>query len=158
MGVENANTAHDDEHWMRHALTLADKAEQLGEVPVGAVLVLDNEILAEGWNHPIISNDPSMHAEIHAVRSACESLSNYRLPKGTTLYVTLEPCSMCAGALIHARVGRVVFGAADARTGAAGSVFEILGTDRLNHFVEVSGGVLESQCREKLQTFFRARR
>lgn len=149
------NSTH--KHWMKYALTLADKAEQKGEVPVGAVLVKDNEIIGEGWNHPIAKHDPTAHAEIMALRNAADKIGNYRLID-TTLYVTLEPCVMCVGAIIHARVSRVVFGASDPRTGAAGSMFDILGTDKLNHKVAIENGVLEQECAEKLRTFFKARR
>lgn len=146
-----------DRHWIQHALELARHAEAAGEVPVGSVIVRDGQVLGEGWNAPISLHDPTAHAEIAALRAAAAREGNYRLT-GATLYVTLEPCCMCAGAIIHARIGRVVFGAADPRTGAAGSVFEILGTDRLNHRVEVRGGVLEAECGESLRAFFRARR
>jgi len=146
-----------DSQFMQHALALADRAEQAGEVPVGAVLVRDNEIIGEGWNHPISGKDPTAHAEIMALRSAAEKIGNYRLVN-TTLYVTLEPCVMCAGAIIHARVGKVVFGARDPKTGAAGSVFDVLGTEKLNHIVQVESGVLEQECSEKLRAFFQARR
>lgn len=146
-----------DEHWMRHALSLAQKAAGQGEVPVGALLVRDGEILGEGWNQPITLHDPSAHAEMLAMRTAGILTGNYRLP-GTTLYVTLEPCPMCAGAMIHARVERVVFGAFDPKTGAAGSVFNVLTDERHNHRIEVSGGVLEEECAETLRGFFRARR
>jgi tRNA(adenine34) deaminase len=146
-----------DEYWMRRALNLAQQAEQEGEVPVGAVLVLDDELIGEGWNRPIVSHDPSSHAEINAIRAASLNLSNYRLP-GTELYVTLEPCVMCAGAIIHARIERLVFGAHDAKAGAAGSVFNILPTNKLNHQVQVSAGVMEASCAEILQTFFKQRR
>jgi tRNA(adenine34) deaminase len=146
-----------DRHWMQHALELAGHAEAAGEVPVGSVIVRDGEILGEGWNAPISLHDPTAHAEIAALRAAATREGNYRLT-GATLYVTLEPCCMCAGAIIHARIGRVVFGAADPKTGAAGSVFEILGTDRLNHRVTVTGGVLEQECAESLRSFFRSRR
>ena len=142
---------------MRHALDLAQRAEAEGEVPVGAVIVRDDTILGEGWNRPILNHDPSAHAEIMALRAAGQQETNYRLG-GTTLYVTLEPCVMCAGAIIHARVDRVVFGASDPRAGAAGSVFSVLGTDQLNHVVNVQGGVLAEPCGEVLRQFFRARR
>lgn len=142
---------------MQHALSLADKAEQAGEVPVGAVLIKDDEIIAEGWNHPITEHDPTAHAEIMALRAGAKKLNNYRLVD-TTLYVTLEPCVMCAGAIIHARVSKVVFGASDPKTGAAGSMFDILGTEKLNHKVEVERGVLEKECADKLRRFFKARR
>ncbi len=146
-----------DHHWMRLALELADRAEHAGEVPVGAVLVLDEQVVGQGWNSPISSTDPTAHAEVAALRDAAQRLGNYRLP-GTTLYVTLEPCAMCAGAIIHARVSRVVYGAADPKGGAADSVFPILGTDRLNHRVEVCGGVLGDESGSRLQRFFRQRR
>ena len=150
-------TTENEVHWMRHALELAQQAEAGDEVPVGAVIVMDNEIIAEGWNRPIIANDPTAHAEINAMRAAAKTLGNYRLAD-VDLYVTLEPCVMCAGAIIHARLRRVVFGAHDPRAGAAGSVFEILGTDRLNHQVEVVGGVLATECAAILQNFFRNKR
>lgn len=147
-----------DAHWMRHALLLAAKAEEAGEVPVGAVIVSGNEILAEGRNQPIESNDPSAHAELVALRSACAQVQNYRLPADTTLYVTLEPCPMCAGALVHGRIGRVVFAAPDPRTGAAGSVFDLLNSEMLNHRAEVTGGVLQEESAQMLRTFFKSRR
>ncbi|MCH8261445.1 MAG: tRNA adenosine(34) deaminase TadA [Proteobacteria bacterium] len=146
-----------DEDWMQYALSLAKKAEQQDEVPVGAILVMDDECIAEGWNKPISSNDPTAHAEIMALRAASEQLQNYRLPK-TTLYVTLEPCMMCAGALIHARVARVVYGATDPKAGAAGSVFELLGTDKLNHKIEITRGVMKDECASLLTSFFQRRR
>ena len=146
-----------DEDWMQYALSLAKKAEQQDEVPVGAILVMDDECIAEGWNKPISSNDPTAHAEIMALRAASEQLQNYRLPK-TTLYVTLEPCMMCAGALIHARVARVVYGATDPKAGAAGSVFELLGTDKLNHKIEITRGVMKDECTLLLTSFFQRRR
>ena len=129
----------------------------MGEVPVGAVLVLNNECVAEAWNQPIAARDPSAHAEMLALRQAAQKLGNYRL-NDTTLYVTLEPCAMCAGAIIHARVVRVVFGAADTRAGAGGSVFQILDCDKLNHRVRITGGVLETACTAILQDFFQKRR
>ncbi len=146
-----------DTYWMRRALTLAQQAAREGEVPVGAVLVKDGEMIAEGWNRPIAENDPSGHAEMRVLRAAGKTLENYRLP-GTTLYVTLEPCPMCAGALVHARVARVVYAAADPRTGAAGSVFNLLQSDSLNHRCEVSGGVLAEESGALLQEFFKRRR
>ena len=143
---------------MQRALALAENAEREGEVPVGALLVRDGEIIGEGWNCPIRSHDASAHAEIQALRNAGVRVNNYRLP-GTTLYVTLEPCPMCAGAIIHARVDRVVFGAADPKGGAAGSVFDLLPSDqRFNHRVEVDGGVLARECSERLRAFFISRR
>ena len=146
-----------DEEWMRHALVLAERAQKQGEVPVGAVLVKHNAVVAEGWNKPIAHHDPSAHAEIMALRLAGQRQENYRFPN-TTLYVTLEPCTMCAGAMIHARVGRVVFGAYDPKTGAAGSVFNVLGDARHNHQIEVLGGILAGQCGDTVRDFFRARR
>lgn len=143
---------------MQRALELAGQAEQAGEVPVGALLVKGGEIIGEGWNRPIGSHDPSAHAEITALRDAAARLQNYRLP-GTTLYVTLEPCPMCAGAIVHARVERVVYGTTDPKGGAAGSVFDLLPSDRrFNHQVAVDGGVLGDRCRDQLRAFFRARR
>lgn len=147
----------DDEHWMRRALALASRAQEQGEVPVGALLVEAGDVVGEGWNQPIGSHDPTAHAEIVALRAAAARYGNYRLP-GTTLYVTLEPCVMCAGAIIHARVARVVFGAPDPRAGAAGSVYDVLTVPRLNHVVEAQGGVLAGACGKQLRGFFRARR
>lgn len=146
-----------DEHWMIHALQLADKAEEQGEVPVGAVLVRDGEVLAEGWNQTICSHDPTAHAEIEALRKAARKLENYRLPE-TTLYVTLEPCPMCVGAMIHARVDRVVYGAHDPKTGAVEGAIPLLNDPTHNHQIEVTGGVLAEQCGQKLVDFFQNRR
>lgn len=147
-----------DQAWMRHAMAMADRASESGEVPVGAVLV-DGEggLLAEAHNAPIARHDCSAHAEMLCLRQGGEALGNYRLT-GTTLYVTLEPCVMCAGAIIHARVARVVFGASDPKAGAAGSVYDVLSQPRLNHAVALSGGVLAEDCAQQLQRFFRARR
>jgi tRNA(adenine34) deaminase len=148
----------DDVTFMRRALALAADAEAQGEVPVGAVLVRDGAVIGEGWNHPIGSRDPTAHAEIAALRVAAARVGNYRLP-GSTLYVTLEPCPMCAGAIVHARVERVVYGAADPRSGAAGSVFDLLPSDRrFNHRTECEGGVLADECAALLRGFFRQRR
>ena len=146
-----------DTHWMQRALDLARQAERMGEVPVGAVLVLNNECVAEAWNQPVAAHDPSAHAEILALRQAGQKLGNYRLGD-TTLYVTLEPCAMCAGAIIQARIARLVFGAADTRAGAGGSVFQILDSDKLNHRVRITAGVLEAECTGILQEFFKKRR
>jgi tRNA(adenine34) deaminase len=146
-----------DEHWMRHALMLAQRAQAEGEVPVGAVLLKDNEIVGEGWNRPITTHDPSAHAEMMALRAAAQTLGNYRLT-GTTLVVTLEPCIMCAGAITHARVSRLVFGAADPKAGAVHSVYDVIANPRLNHRVEWSGEILEPDCSELLRSFFRSRR
>ncbi len=143
--------------WMRHAMNLAQRAQAQGEVPVGAVLVRAEQILGQGWNRSITEHDPSAHAEIMALRAAGRQANNYRLP-GSTLYVTLEPCVMCAGAILHARVEHLVFGAFDPKTGAAGSVFELVQDTRHYHRCEVTGGVLAPQCAEQLQAFFRARR
>ena len=148
----------DDAAWMRRALALAVHARDAeGEVPVGAVLVLDGEIVGEGWNRNITLNDPSAHAEIGALRDAGKRLGNHRIP-GSTLYVTLEPCAMCAMALVHARVARVVYGATDPKTGAAGSVFDTLVSDRHNHRVQVEGGFLREESAALLKAFFRAKR
>lgn len=143
---------------MQQALLLARRAESQGEVPVGAVVVLNDEIIGEGWNRPIGLQDPTAHAEIVALRDAASRVGNYRLP-GTTLYVTLEPCPMCAGAIVHARVARVVYGADDPKGGAAGSVFDLLPTDqRFNHSVAVKGGVLQQHATDLLKDFFRQKR
>ena len=146
-----------DEAWMRHALELAHAAEAAGEVPVGAILVKDGQIIGSGANSPIACQDPTAHAEIQALRAAGKSLKNYRLVD-STLYVTMEPCPMCAGALVNARVSRLVYGAADLRVGAAGTVFDIVRAPEVNHRLEVTAGVLEPACRDLLQTFFRVRR
>ncbi|MFT5675894.1 MAG: tRNA(adenine34) deaminase [Paraglaciecola sp.] len=146
-----------DQQWMTYALSLADKAEAQGEIPVGAVLVRDKQIIGEGWNQSITLNDPSAHAEMQAIREAGKLIGNYRLIN-TTLYVTLEPCPMCAGLLVHSRIQRLVFGASDLKSGAAGSVMDLLRDERLNHQVEVSSGVLAKQCADKLSSFFRNRR
>lgn len=146
-----------DRHWMQRALALAATAETEGEVPVGAVLVLDEEAIGEGWNRPIAAHDATAHAEVQAIRAAGQKLGNYRLT-GSTLYVTLEPCVMCVGAMIHARVGRLVFGAHDPKTGAVASRFELLAGDQHNHRLKVIAGVLEDQCGERLRQFFRGRR
>lgn len=148
-----------DEHikWMLYALKLSERASALGEVPVGAVLVLDGEAIGEGWNQPIINHDPSAHAEMMAIRQAAKRIGNYRLIN-TTLYVTLEPCPMCAGLLVHSRIERLVYGAADYKTGAAGSVMNLLQHPQLNHQVDVLPGVLSDECAEQLSAFFRQRR
>ncbi len=146
-----------DVFWMQHALELAKRAESEGEVPVGAVVVLDDEVIGEGWNSPIIDHDPTAHAEIIALRNASKKINNYRL-LNSTLYVTLEPCIMCSGAIIHSRVKRVVYGAFDPKAGAEQSAFSILGTDCLNHKVEVTHGVMAAECGQILTDFFRKRR
>lgn len=146
-----------DEHWMQQALACAARAAEAGEVPVGAVLVAGDKMIAEGWNQPIVGHDPTAHAEVMCLRAAGQTLGNYRLAD-TTLYVTLEPCLMCVGAIVHARVARVVFGAFDPKSGAVSSLcrgFELPG---LNHRVEASGGVLAEPCGALLREFFRDRR
>lgn len=147
----------DDERCMQRALELAEQAGEEGEVPVGAVLVHDGRIAGEGRNRMIASGDPTAHAEMEAIRAACRTAGNYRLP-GAELFVTLEPCAMCAGAIVLARISRVVFSARDPRSGAAGSVFNVLDNTSLNHRCEVQSGLLEEQSAELLRAFFRARR
>jgi len=146
----------DQEH-MQRALALAARAEAEGEVPVGALVVCNGEIVGEGWNRPISARDPTAHAEIVALRAAAQRLDNYRLT-GCTLYVTLEPCPMCAGAIVHARIARVVYGAVDPLAGSAGSVFELLQSAKLNHRASVQGGVLAESCSTQLKAFFQSRR
>jgi tRNA(adenine34) deaminase len=156
--VTTADPTDPDEVFMRRALELAQGAALAGEVPVGAVVVdKDGQIVGEGWNQPIGAHDPSAHAEMIALRQAAACIGNYRLP-GTTLYVTLEPCAMCAGAIIHARVQRLVFGAPDPKAGAVYSLYELISRPLLNHVVEWRGGVLEDECGGILRAFFRARR
>ena len=155
--LERSPATAPDARWMRRALELARRAAEQGEVPVGAVVVADGRCLGEGWNRPVRANDPTAHAEIVALRQAAAALGNYRLP-GAALYVTLEPCAMCAGALVHARVACVVYGAADPRAGAAGSVLTVLGDARLNHRPRVRGGLLADEAAALLQDFFRRRR
>ena len=147
----------DDVYWMRHALALAERAEAAGEVPVGAVLLLDDQLVAEGWNRPIGSHDPAAHAEVVALRAAGESLGNYRLT-GSTLYVTLEPCLMCVGAIVHARVARLVYGATDPKSGFVNTLCQGFELPGLNHRPEVTAGVLADACSAQLKAFFRARR
>jgi tRNA(adenine34) deaminase len=153
-----ADTGVDDATFMRRALELAREAAAAGEVPVGAVVVAGGEVIGEGWNRPIGTHDPTAHAEIVALRDAATRSGNYRLP-GSELFVTLEPCAMCAGAIVHARVDRVVFAAPDPRSGAAGSVFDLLPADRrFNHYTRCEGGVLADESAALLRDFFRARR
>jgi tRNA(adenine34) deaminase len=147
----------DDSEFMALALDLAREAGSVGEVPVGALAVRDGEVIGRGYNQPILRHDPSAHAEIMALRAAAARLGNYRMP-GCTLYVTLEPCAMCAGAILHARIDRVVFGARDPKTGAAGSVIDLFAESRLNHHTSIVGGVLAEQCGSLLSGFFAARR
>ena len=149
--------AASDETWMRRALELAQRARGEGEVPVGAVVVLDGTLAGEGWNRPISASDATSHAETEAIRAACRGLRNYRL-NGATLYVTLEPCAMCIGAIFHARIARVVYGAPDPKTGAAGSVINLFAEHKLNHHAVVEGGVLAQECGEMLRAFFAERR
>ncbi len=146
-----------DETFMREALTLARQAWAEGEVPVGALVVQDGAIIGRGYNRPIGGNDPTAHAEIQALRAAAQSVGNYRLP-GCSLYVTIEPCTMCAGAIIHARITRVVYGARDAKTGAHGSVVDLFAEPRLNFHAEITGGVLAEECGKLLTEFFAERR
>lgn len=146
-----------DEAFMRQALVLADTAAEQDEVPVGALVVLDGEIIGRGFNSPIMDNDASAHAEINALRDASIKLSNYRLPE-CTLYVTLEPCTMCIGAMIHARIGRLVFGAKEPRAGAVESQLLLLDQNFFNHHIEWCGGVLASESSDKLKQFFKAKR
>lgn len=146
-----------DEHFMRAALELADQAERLGEVPVGAVVVVDGVITGRGRNSPIESRDPTAHAEVRALREAAERAGDYRLANAT-LYATMEPCAMCAGALVSARIKRLVFGTRDLRFGAVRSKFRIADSDLLNHRVEVVEGVLAEECVARLKRFFEARR
>lgn len=150
-------TESPDLAFMREALAQARLAGEAGEVPVGAVLVVDEKIVGRGFNQPITSSDPSAHAEIMCLRDAGRNLGNYRLP-GSTLYVTLEPCAMCSGALMHARVERIVFGARDPKTGAVGSVVNLFAEERLNHHATVQGGVLAEECGALLSAFFASRR
>ena len=146
-----------DEKWMLYALELAEKAKAQGEIPVGAVIVRDDEVIGEGWNQSITLNDPTAHAEVMALRDAGKQVSNYRVIDAT-LYVTLEPCPMCAGALVHGRVAKVVYGTNDLKTGAGGSVMNLLNHELLNHKVEIESGVLAEKCSHELSAFFKTRR
>ena len=146
-----------DRQFMQQALEQAELASIAGEVPVGAVLVRDGQVISRGFNQPIGNHDPSAHAEMMALRAAAQAESNYRLP-GTTLYVTLEPCTMCAGAMLHARVERVVFGATDPKTGAAGSVLNVFAEKQINHQTQVEGGIMGDECGQVLRDFFKERR
>lgn len=147
----------DDERFMTEALALARAAQARGEVPVGAVVVMDGAVVGRGGNAPIAASDPTAHAEIAALREAGRALGNYRLP-GCALYVTIEPCAMCAGAMLHARIARLVFGARDPKTGACGSVVDLFADPRLNHHATVAGGVLADECGKLVSDFFAARR
>lgn len=148
---------HNDLFWMRLALQNARQAAEEGEVPVGAVIVEGEELLAEASNSPVHTTDPTAHAEINALRLACQHRNNYRLP-GATLYVTLEPCIMCMGALLHARIKRLVYGAVDLKSGAADSLYQLGSDQRLNHQLEISDGILKEECAELLRSFFQKRR
>lgn len=159
--AKNIKTCHNDperdERWMREALSQAEKAQAAGEVPVGAVIVMNDQLLSTACNSAISLHDPSAHAEILAIRTAAATLCNYRLTD-TTLYVTLEPCLMCAGAMIHARIARLVYGASDPKYGAAESLYRVFEDRRLNHVVAVQGGILAAECGEILSGFFRHKR
>lgn len=150
-------TSSEDARWMQHALEQARFAAEAGEVPVGAIVVKDGEIVGRGHNRNLLDNDPTAHAEIVALRQAAARLGNHRL-SGCALFATIEPCAMCAGAMIHARLARVVYGASDPKTGAAGSVLAVLNHPKLNHRVEVTSGVLANKCSEILTSFFQSRR
>lgn len=146
-----------DQFFMQQALLLAEQAQQQGEIPVGAILVCNNVIIARGWNQSIQLNDPSAHAEMQAIRKAGITLANYRM-LDCTLYVTLEPCPMCAGLLVHSRIKRLVYGADDLKTGSCGSVFNLAQSDKLNHQIDITSGVLQQQCSTMLSAFFKRRR
>lgn len=154
MTIQNEAT---DIAYMRQALALAQRAADQGEVPVGALVVFEDKVIGEGWNQPISTQDPTAHAEIVALRDAARRLANYRLT-GASLYVTLEPCPMCAGAIVHARIARVIYGTTDPIAGAAGTVFNVLAAPSLNHRPAVQGGVLAEECAHGLKSFFQARR
>jgi tRNA(adenine34) deaminase len=155
--VERGPVVNRDVDWMRHALKLAARAEAEGEVPVGALVVRDDQLMGEGWNQPVALRDPTAHAEVLALRAAAQRIGDYRLG-GATLYVTLEPCPMCAAAISHARIARLVFGAWDPRQGAAGSAFNLVTSEALNHHVDSFGGVLSVECSAMLRKFFETRR
>jgi len=155
LDIDEAKYTH--EYWMQNALALAEKAEVAGEVPVGAILVKDNQVIGEGFNQPIINHDPTAHAEIIAMRAAGKLLQNYRLVD-TTLYVTLEPCAMCAMAMVHARINTIVFATKEPRTGASGSLYQLLQHQGHNHQIEIIEGVMQQQSSEMLKAFFKQRR
>jgi len=161
--IDSREQERRDHHWMKHALNLARQAEELGEVPVGAVLIehdpveLSDKLLAEGFNQVISLHDSTAHAEINAIRKACKAVKNYRLPN-TTLYITLEPCAMCAGAIIHSRISRVVIATQEPRAGAAGSVFNVLENEQLNHHCDVHFGIMQKDSSDMLKAFFKERR
>jgi tRNA(adenine34) deaminase len=156
-GKDEGGRMKDDLHFMREALALAKLAAEAGEVPVGAVLVREGAVVGRGYNRPVTGRDPTAHAEVMALRDAAEQIGNYRLGE-CELYVTLEPCVMCAGAIMHARVSRVVYGATDPKSGACGSVVDLFADDRLNHHATVTGGVMAEEAARLLQEFFGARR
>lgn len=147
----------DDERWMTYAMALAAQGETLGEVPVGAVIIQDGNCIGEGFNQPISSHDPTAHAEIIALRQAAQQIQNYRLV-GSTIYVTLEPCTMCVGALVHARIARLVFGTTETKAGAVVSKLRLLDNDHFNHKVDYTGGLMAQHCQHQLSDFFAARR
>ena len=151
------NQAELDHQFMQQAIEQAQLAAVAAEVPVGAVLVRDGQVIAKAFNKPIGNHDPSAHAEMLALREAAKTEENYRLP-GSTLYVTLEPCAMCSGAILHARVDRVVFGAPDPKTGAAGSVLDVFSSKQINHQTSIEGGVMSEECGQLLRSFFKGRR
>jgi tRNA(adenine34) deaminase len=146
-----------DQQYMRMAIEQAQLAAQSGEVPVGAVLVKDGQVISKAFNKPIANHDPSAHAEMLALREAALAEENYRLP-GSTLYVTLEPCAMCSGVMLHARIDRVVYGAPDPKTGAAGSVLDVFASKQINHQTSVEGGIMSEECGQLLRDFFKGRR
>ena len=147
-----------DEYWMQQAYEQAASAALIGEIPVGAIIVSNNQIIGAGFNAPISLNDPTAHAEIQAIRQACQVLGNYRLPDDATLYVTLEPCTMCVGALIHSRIKRVVFGAVEPKAGSLVSARQLLQSGYYNHTFEFEQGCLQEQCSQQLSAFFKLRR
>lgn len=147
-----------DQKWMQFAFEQAAFAASIGEIPVGAIIVSQNQIIGCGYNHPISKHDPTAHAEIQAIRNACEHIENYRLPEDATLYVTLEPCTMCVGALIHSRIHRVVFGATEPKAGSLVSSRQLLTTGYYNHIFQFEGGCLDQQCSQQLSDFFKMRR
>ncbi|NQY86388.1 MAG: tRNA adenosine(34) deaminase TadA [Colwellia sp.] len=155
--TENDGTENSDQYFMQQAFKLAQQAEQYNEIPVGAVVVYQGKIIGEGFNQSIMLNDPSAHAEMLAIRQAGEYLNNYRL-LDCTLYVTLEPCPMCAGLLVHSRIKQLVYASPDLKTGAAGSTFNLVSNEQLNHQVVVTAGVLQAQCSQLLSSFFKRRR
>ena len=158
LDLELKKSSDEDIHWMTHALRLASHAASLGEVPVGAVLVHEGKVIGQGYNCPIAQHDPTAHAEIQAVRDACVQQQNYRLPEQTTLYVTLEPCTQCVGALVHARVQRVVFAATEPRAGSLVSARQLMQHGFYNHYFGYTGGVLANESRQLLRDFFKQRR